>query len=149
MHLWLDYFWNCYWFVQKIIIVSNTEVWKLLPVGFNSEVGSGCHRVRSRVPPLLGESKAVVILTVLHGFNNSSSSFLGFSVLLRVACCPHAETKHWSELWFFVHHTVRLGIGTDLQCGIVKGRPYLKSMCSKTNYSFNMSKARIEQQIVN
>ncbi|MBA0701946.1 hypothetical protein Golax_021088 [Gossypium laxum] len=74
-----------------------SEVWKLLPVGFNSEVGSGCHRVRSRVPPLLGESKAVVISTVLHGFNNSSSSFLGFSVLLWVACCPHPETKHWSE----------------------------------------------------
>ncbi|KAA3479229.1 25.3 kDa vesicle transport protein-like [Gossypium australe] len=118
-------------------------------VSFNSEVGSGCHRVRSRVPPLLGESKAVVISTVLHGFNNSSSSFLGFSVLLWVACCPHPETKHWSELWFFVHHTIRQSIGTDLQCGIVKERPYLKSICSKTNYSFNMSKARIEQQIVN
>ncbi|MBA0812213.1 hypothetical protein Gohar_026199, partial [Gossypium harknessii] len=67
---------------RQIIIVSNSEVWKLLPVGFNSEVGSGCHRVRSCVPPLLGESKAVVISTVLPGFNNSSSSFLGFSVLL-------------------------------------------------------------------
>ncbi|MBA0663701.1 hypothetical protein Goklo_003796, partial [Gossypium klotzschianum] len=80
---------------QVSFLDYNSEVWKLLPVGFNSEVGSGCHRVRSCVPSLLGESKAVVISTVIHGFNNSSSSFLGFSVLLWVACCPHPEIKHW------------------------------------------------------
>ncbi|KAE8675326.1 25.3 kDa vesicle transport protein [Hibiscus syriacus] len=65
------------------------------PVGFNSEVGPGCHRIRGCLPPLLGENKAVVIPTVLHGVNSSSSSF---SVLVIRVVVFHHTIRHRDKL---------------------------------------------------